>query len=234
MLCPSLCALLSPSSSPAVGSQPSHSTFPAQWGLTHTGAVQMCRVLQQNKILSPRPRLLPGKPSKPKQNAALKPVLKCDVNYGANQGGTTWAPGALEALRCHSAELRNCTRGVFSPGQLCFGTKHFLCRRELAERLVSFSHDLLLKLPIKWKYVILKSFICLLSFSNAAFLWTYTYLMRWNIDVYPEMRSDEAVSYTKWIKFPTEMSFVSSAFCTFGMYCTWMGSEGWVTAVEYS
>lgn len=100
-------------------------------------------------------------------------------------------------------ELRNRTPGVFSTG-----TEHFLCRRELAERLISCSYDLLLKLPIKWKYVKPESFICLLSFSNAAFLWTYTYLTLWNTDVYPEMRRDGAVSYTKWIKFPTEMDFV--------------------------
>lgn len=147
-------------------------------------------------------------------------ALKGAVNSRAGQGGT---PGP-QAEQSHP---RPC-----SPGQLCFGTKHLLFRRELVERLISCSHDLLLKLPIKWKCVKLESFICSLSFSNTAFPWTYTQLMLWNIDAYPEMRSDEAVSYTKWIKVPTEMSSESFWFCSFGMCCTWMGSEGWVTAVQ--
>lgn len=138
---------------------------------------------------------------------------------------------------CGTALCWGITPKEFShPGQQCFGTQHFSCRRELAERLISCSHDLLLKLPIKWKYVKLKSFICLLSFSNAPSSQDlhilnalYEILMSTS-----EMRNDEAVIYMKWIKFPTEMSFVSSRFWIFLIYYTWMGPGGWLTAVEYS
>lgn len=125
-------------------------------------------------------------------------------------------------------------------GQQCFGTQHFSCRRELAERLISCSYGLLLKLPIMWKCVKLKSFICLLSFCNApssqdlhmfiilnAF---YEILMSTS-----EMRNDEAVLFIiiikkisqKWVLFPPDFG---------SLLCTTPGlrPREWLTAVEHS
>lgn len=122
------------------------------------------------------------------------------------------------------------------PGQQYFGTQHFPRRSELAGRLISRSHDLLLKFAFKWKYVKLKSFICLLSFSTVPFPQDrhmlnalYERLMSTS-----ETRNEEAGVYTEWIRFPTEMSFVSSRFWIFAIFYTWMGPEGWVTAVKCS
>lgn len=122
-------------------------------------------------------------------------------------------------------------------GQQCFGTWHFSCRRELAERLISCSYGLLLKLPITWKCVKQKSFICMLSFCNLPTSQDHHMFISLNafyeiLMSTSEMRNDEAVLFIrrkkisqKWVLFPPDFGSLSF---------TGLGPGEWLTAVEHS
>lgn len=174
-------------------------TFPAQVTEHTRGCTEVQSPMTEQDLISPpqpAPRQAQKTRAQSSSGASGWDAGVCpEIHYQAvHRGPGREAPPEPLGHCGVTAWLSNGTWGVLSWDSPAWAPG----RGELAERLISCSHDLLLKLPIKWKYVKLKSFICLLlPFSSAMFLWTYTYLMLWNTDVCPEMRSDEAVGYIK-------------------------------------